>query len=207
MADRQDPLRNFRYRLEIDGIDQAGFAEVADRRPLDRRRSSIARATSPSTVRKLNGLNKYGNVTLKWGITDSTELAEWHQLVVDDVPLQAARRTVVIRIQNEAGEDKAAFEVINAWPCKYDPTDLNGKGNEVAIDTLELVQRGHQAHPVSSSRSNRHGFPDRDRVHASEGISRFGRRAAQGRRHAARDRGGRNPAAQGPRACSRTPPI
>ena len=29
MAERQDPLRNFRYRLEIDGIDQAGFAEVA----------------------------------------------------------------------------------------------------------------------------------------------------------------------------------
>ena len=26
---RQDPLRNFRYRLEIDGIDHAGFAEVA----------------------------------------------------------------------------------------------------------------------------------------------------------------------------------
>ncbi len=26
---RQDPLRNFRYRLEIDGIEQAGFAEAA----------------------------------------------------------------------------------------------------------------------------------------------------------------------------------
>ena len=29
MAARQDPLRNFRYRLEIDQIQQAGFAEVA----------------------------------------------------------------------------------------------------------------------------------------------------------------------------------
>lgn len=139
---RQDPLRNFRYRLEIDGIDQAGFAEVAigdlSTDPIEYREGDEL-----TTVRKLNGLNKYGNITLKWGITDSTELANWHQLVVDDsTPLDDARRNVVIRVQNEAGEDKAAFEVLKAWPCKYDPGDLNGKGNEVMIDSLELCNEG-----------------------------------------------------------------
>ena len=34
---RNDPLRNFRFRLEIDSITQAGFSEVADRRDHDRR--------------------------------------------------------------------------------------------------------------------------------------------------------------------------
>ncbi len=63
-------------------------------------------------------------------------------MVDDATPLTAARRTVVIRIQNEAGEDKAAFEVTRAWPTKYDPTDLNGKGNEVAIESLELANEG-----------------------------------------------------------------
>ena len=48
----------------------------------------------------------------------------------------------VIRVQDEAGDDKAAFEVTRAWPCKYDPTDLKGTGNEVAIDTLELCNEG-----------------------------------------------------------------
>ena len=139
---RQDPLRNFRYRLEIDGIEQGWFAEVAigdlSTDPIEYREGDEI-----TTVRKLNGLNKYGNITLKWGITDSMELAEWHQLVVDDsTPLDAARRTVIIRVQNEAGADKAAFEIFKAWPCKYDPSDLNGKGNEVAIDTLELCNEG-----------------------------------------------------------------
>jgi phage tail-like protein len=139
---RQDPLRNMRYRLEIDGIDQAGFAEVAigdlSNEPIEYREGDEL-----TTVRKLNGLTKYANITLKWGITDSMDLANWHQLVVDDAtPLDDARRNVVIRIQNEAGDDKAAFEVTRAWPCKYDPTDLNGKGNEVAIDTLELCNEG-----------------------------------------------------------------
>ena len=35
---RIDPLRNFRFRLEIDSITQAGFSEVDDRRDDDRRR-------------------------------------------------------------------------------------------------------------------------------------------------------------------------
>jgi phage tail-like protein len=139
---RQDPLRNFRYRLEIDQIEQAGFAEVSvgelSTDPIEYREGDEI-----TTVRKLNGLNKYGNITLKWGITDSMELADWHQLVVDDsTPLDDARRSVVIRVQSEAGEEKAAFEVIKAWPIKYNPSDLNAKGNEVAIDELELCNEG-----------------------------------------------------------------
>ena len=137
-----DPLRNFRYRLEIDGIVQAGFSEVAigdaSNDPIEYREGNEI-----TTVRKLKGLNKYGNITLKWGLTDSIELSNWHRMVVDDAtPLAAARRTVVIRVQNEAGEDKAAFEITRAWPTKYNPTDLNGKGNEVAIEALELANEG-----------------------------------------------------------------
>lgn len=137
-----DPLRNFRYRLEIDGIVQAGFSEVAigdaSNDPIEYREGNEL-----TTVRKLKGLNKYGNITLKWGLTDSIELSNWYQLVVDDAtPLTAARRTVVIRIQDEAGQDKAAYEVTRAWPTKYNPTDLNGKGNEVAIESLELANEG-----------------------------------------------------------------
>lgn len=137
-----DPLRNFRYRLEIDGIVQAGFSEVAigdaSNDPIEYREGNEL-----TTVRKLKGLNKYGNITLKWGLTDSMELSNWHLMVVDDAtPLSAARKTVVIRIQDEAGADKAAYEVTRAWPTKYNPTDLNGKGNEVAIESLELANEG-----------------------------------------------------------------
>jgi len=137
-----DPLRNFRYRLEIDGIVQAGFSEVAigdaSNDPIEYREGNEL-----TTVRKLKGLNKYGNITLKWGLTDSIELSNWHRMVVDDAtPLAAARRTVVIRIQDESGADKAAYEITRAWPTKYNPTDLNGKGNEVAIESLELANEG-----------------------------------------------------------------
>ena len=137
-----DPLRNFRYRLEIDGIVQAGFSEVAigdaSNDPIEYREGNEI-----TTVRKLKGLNKYGNITLKWGLTDSIELSNWHRMVVDDATaLAGARRTVVIRVQDETGADKAAYEITRAWPTKYNPTDLNGKGNEVAIESLELANEG-----------------------------------------------------------------
>lgn len=141
MADRHDPLRNFRYRLEIDGIDQAGFSEVAigdsSTDVIDYREGN-----EPKHVRKLSGLNKFANLTLKWGITESTTLADWRQLVVEDGPLAAARRTVLIKLADEAGTDKAAFRIVNAWPSKYDPSDLNATGNAVAIDALELTHEG-----------------------------------------------------------------
>ncbi len=139
---RQDPLRKFRFRLEIDGLDQAAFSEVTigdlASDPIEYREGDEI-----PTVRKLSGLTKYANVTLKWGITDSVELAEWHQQIVGGATLlDEIRKTVVIRMQDEAGNDRAAFEVTRAWPCKYDPTDLNATGNEVAIDTLELCNEG-----------------------------------------------------------------
>jgi phage tail-like protein len=139
---RQDPLRKFRFRLEIDGLEQAAFSEVAIG---DAASDAIEyrEGDELTTARKLSGLTKFANVTLKWGITDSLELANWHQLIVGGATLQEEiRKTVVIHIQDESNQDKAAFEITRAWPCKYDPSDLNGTGNEVAIDSLELANEG-----------------------------------------------------------------
>ena len=92
-----------------------------------------------ATQRKLNGLNKYANITLKRGITDSTEIADWHPLVVDGATLiDDARGSVFIRVGNKDGEARAAFEIVKAWPCKYDPSDLNATGNESAVGILVL---------------------------------------------------------------------
>lgn len=135
---RKDPLRNFRFRLEIDGIQQAGFSEVSgfesSTEAVDYREGNEV-----THVRKLPGLTKYGNVTLKWGATDSLELYGWRQQIVDG---SIVRKTVAVVVVDESGQDKARFEIVEAWPTKYDPVKLNAKGNEVAIETLELVNEG-----------------------------------------------------------------
>jgi phage tail-like protein len=138
MATRKDPIRNFRFRVEIDGINQAGFSEVSGFDitvdPIDYREG-----TDPTHVRKLTGLTKYGNVTLKWGITTSMELYNWHRQIVDG---EIVRKTIAIVSVNERGDDVNRWEVIDAWPTKYDPMDFSAKGNDVGIATLELANEG-----------------------------------------------------------------
>jgi phage tail-like protein len=137
---RNDPLRNFRFRLEIDGITQASFSEVAigetTTEPIDYREGN-----EPTHVRKLSGLTKFGNITLKRGITDSMDIWNWHKQILAG-QIQSNRKQVIIVAMDEAGGDKARFVVAEAWPTKYDPSDLNGKGNEVFIELLELVNEG-----------------------------------------------------------------
>jgi phage tail-like protein len=135
---RNDPLRNFRFRLEIGGISEAHFSEVTG---FDISTDAIdyREGDDPTHVRKLPGLNKYGNVTLKRGITDSMDIYKWHKSIVDG---KTDRKTVAIVVLDEEGKDKARFQITDAWPIKYDPMDLNAKGNDVSIETLELVNEG-----------------------------------------------------------------
>jgi phage tail-like protein len=140
---RIDPLRNFRYRLEIDSITQAGFSEVMIAETtidaVDYREGS-----DPPHVRKLSGLTKYGNITLKWGLTvggTAMDLFRWHA-DVSAGQVKDKRKKVVIVVQDEAGQDAARWVVSDAWPVKYDPGDMKGTGNEVLIELLELVNEG-----------------------------------------------------------------
>ena len=77
-GDRKDPYRSYNFLVEIDGITRAGFRECsgldASQDPIDYREG-----TDALTARKLPGLVKYANITLKWGMTDDAELWDWRQ--------------------------------------------------------------------------------------------------------------------------------
>lgn len=142
---RIDPLRNFRYRLEIDNITQAGFSEAAIAETTIEA-VDYREGTDPPHVRKLSGLTKYGNITLKSGITsgaNALDLFKWHN-DVSAGQIKEKRKKVVIVVQDESGDENAGarFVITDAWPVKYDPSDLNAKGNEVMIEMLELANEG-----------------------------------------------------------------
>jgi phage tail-like protein len=135
---RKDPLRNFRFRVEIDGIQQAGFSEASG---FDATVAAIdyREGTHDTHVTKVPGLTAFANVTLKWGVTDSMLLHNWHRQIVNG---DIQRKNIAIIVVDEAGADKARWEVVEAWPSKYTPTTLNAKGNDVSIETLEICNEG-----------------------------------------------------------------
>jgi len=134
------PFRNSRFLLEIDAISQGGFSEVTIP---DTTIDSIEyrEGNMSTTVIKIPGLVKYANVVLKWGITDSMELYNWHKDIIDG-KINSSRKTVHIVLLDETGQEAARWTVVNAWPTKYSPAALNAKGNDVHIETLELANEG-----------------------------------------------------------------
>ncbi|WP_326642259.1 phage tail protein [Streptosporangium sp. NBC_01755] len=97
------------------------------------------------TVRKIPGLRKYGNVTLKRGIVPKGEksggigLYEWFNTIRAGT---VARRPVTVSLLNEAGDPVMTWKIKDAWPVKIEGPGLNATGNEIAIETLEFAHEG-----------------------------------------------------------------
>lgn len=134
----KDPYRGYHFRVEIDGIDRAGFRECSG---LDSTQDPIEYRNGNEilTPRKLPGLNKFSNITLKWGITDDLQIWEWRKNAAEG---NVERKDVGIILIDQAGNDAVRWNVREAWPTKWTGPSLNATGNEVAIDTLEIAHEG-----------------------------------------------------------------
>jgi len=136
---RNDPYLNFNFRVEIDGIEAAGFSEV--HLPEGRIEAVAYReGTDPtSAARLLPGRVEYGRVVLRRGFAGDATLFQWWQEIAQG---NLSRRKVGIVLLDEQRQEVARWRLRRAWPSKYVGPDLSGLGNEVAIETLELAHEG-----------------------------------------------------------------
>jgi phage tail-like protein len=134
MAGRVDPFKNFRFLVEIDGIVQAGFSDCTGLgshvEPVEYREGG-----DPNTVRKLPGKVTYPDITLKFGITNSRELYDWHFAAVSG---QVQRKNGSVILLDDTGSEQVRWNFFNAWPSKWDGASFSAKGNDVAIDSLTV---------------------------------------------------------------------
>lgn len=141
MAARNDPFAAFNFLVEIQGIAKANFAEVSGLTVEVAAIEYREGGENSLTVRKLPGLAKYSNITLKRGFTADLSLWKWIKGVLDG---NAVRAAVTITLLNDQRQAVVRWNVREAWPCKYEGPDLNAKGNETAIETLELCHEGFE---------------------------------------------------------------
>jgi phage tail-like protein len=135
---RTDPYRVYNFLVEIDGITRAGFRECSG---LDTSNDAIdyREGIDPRAVRKLPGMTKYTNITLKWGMTDDAQLWDWRKKAMDG---SVERKNGSIVLMDETGAEKLRWNFREAWPTKWTGPSLNATGSEVAIETLELAHEG-----------------------------------------------------------------
>lgn len=134
-GDRDDPFRSFNFLVEVDGVTTAGFSEVSgimiETEPIEYRNGN-----EDIIVRKLPGIQKFGNITLKRGFTRDNALWEWRKTVLDG---KTERHSGSITLLNEAREASIRWNFREAWPVKLEGAGFNATNNEVAIETLELA--------------------------------------------------------------------
>ena len=134
---RKDPLRGFRYLVEIEGIASGGFARV----------KGIAREIKYESYRE-GGVNEYEHklltqvsypaVVLERGLA-LEDLWQWALAAADG---EVSRKTVWVRLQNEAGERAWAWQIERALPVKWSSSDLDTSSSQVVMESLELAHHG-----------------------------------------------------------------
>ena len=131
----QDPFKAFRFRVEIQGIQNAGFMEC----------SSVSshlevveyrEGADPINVRKLTGKASYPDITLKWGMTNDQDLYTWHLQAVKG---NLQRKSGSVIQLDDTGAEQLRWNFFNAWPSKWEGPSFNAKGNDLSINTLTLT--------------------------------------------------------------------
>src|SRR5262245_5104909 len=135
----KNPYSAFNYVMEINGEQVAAFQEISgldsENTPIEYREG----ADRINAVRKLPGMEKDPNLTAKRGITGRLYLWGWRKEVRDGTGAFPPVRDVVVSRQNEVHDTVMRWKLTNAWCCKLTGPSLNAKGNEIAIETMELA--------------------------------------------------------------------
>lgn len=133
------PLVKFHFLVEWGGT-KIGFTEISG---LDVESEVVEYrdgANREFSKLKMPGMQKFSNITLKRGTFKSdNEYFEWWNTVQLNT---IERRDITISLLNEAHDPVVVWKVKNAWPTKVQSTDLKADGNEVAIESIEIVHEG-----------------------------------------------------------------
>lgn len=142
MADRQSPYSAFNFLVEFNGQDiSAGFSDVSGlgtEITIAEYRNGNDRENH---VRKVPGMHKVNDVTLKRGIINSKDIWEW----IDTVRKEgiSAQRSISIIMLDESGQEVQRWNLRGVVPMKYSGPTLAAKGaSDVAMEELVLSAEG-----------------------------------------------------------------
>ena len=141
MASSADPYSAFNFLLEWSHPDtnnklEAGFTEVSG---LGKEVTVAEYRDSnnlESDARKVAGVSKSSNITLKRGLMVAKDLFEWVKMARDGSMLRI--RTVDITLRDDDGAGVMKWRLSSVLPLKWTEPSLNSKDTEIVIEELVL---------------------------------------------------------------------
>ncbi len=139
MANIYPPL-GFHFKVAFNGIE----SEDADNRfqsvaglSVDLQSETIREGGENRFEHVLPTFSKYQNLTLKRGLVKDSAVINWmldaiQNLAVDPIDID-------ILLLNQDHESLQAWNIVHAWPVKWNVTDFNAEESKIVIETMELT--------------------------------------------------------------------
>jgi phage tail-like protein len=129
------PFTAFNFQVFVDDKEVGGSSECSG---LNMETDVIEYRTGKDDhhMKKVPGLKKFTNITLKRGYSKDKYLYDWRKTVLDG---KTERRSGEIVLLSEDKKPVLRWEFYEGWPSKLEGPSLNAKNNEIAIESLEIA--------------------------------------------------------------------
>jgi phage tail-like protein len=138
----EDALGAYNFQVEIDGVTIAQFKEVSglsvEIKVIEHEELTMG---GKPVLKKIPGPKKWGDVTLKRGLTDDPGWWEWIN-EVHSGNIDGGRRNGSIVLYDYSLGEQQRFNFINGWPSKVSIGGLKAGGSEIVVEECTLVHEG-----------------------------------------------------------------
>ena len=136
-----DPIGNFNFKVEIEGVTQGAFSRVDG---VESKTEVVEYQDGEDIIlRKRPGRTSYSNIVLSRGYVNSEELWNWRKAVIDG---KIERKAGSIILSGDDGSEIMRYNFFEGWPCRWSWGVLDGKGDGTAVEEIEIalerIERG-----------------------------------------------------------------
>lgn len=138
MARATDPLVGFHFQLDLGGVVAGYFTEISGLGSENEVVEHKIVEDGKQIVQKIPGRLKWGDITLKRGITDDMDIWEWRKKVEDGMVDDARTNGSIIMLDQEL-TPVAQWDFENAWPSKVSGPQVQSDSNNFGVEELTIV--------------------------------------------------------------------
>ncbi len=138
MSDAHDSeFLGSQFSLELKGVELARFQACSglswETEVVEFKDTTV---TGKVITRKRPGQTKYGDITLKRGMSKDGKLLDWYKKVIDGT---VERKDGSIVVYDAAGKEVDRWNFERGWPSKWSASDLDASSDSVMVEEVTIA--------------------------------------------------------------------
>jgi phage tail-like protein len=137
-TEREDPLVGYHFALELQDEIAGYFTECSgigsENEIIEHK---VVNTKGVEVVLKIPGRLKWGDITLKRGVTSNLDLWNWRKKV-EDGKITEARKNGSIVMFDQTLTEVARWNFNQAWPAKISGPTPKADGNEITLEEITI---------------------------------------------------------------------